>query len=118
MLGVSCCLHLLFMFLFTFLLSLLRLIILRCTRNGEPVHRDTSDINLASFAVAKGKSSMHRVVWYTNFSRPDIGSSARNDANKARMLPGTHHSIEHLIQRSITSITYNQVIVCFCCPGC
>src|SRR2546426_618421 len=108
MLSCGCCLHLLLTFLLPFLLSLLVVIVLRCIGKRKPVHLDMSDINLASFAVAKGKSGMYGVIGHANFSRPDIGSTTGNDANDARMLPGTHYSIEDLIQRTIASVTYDQ----------
>ncbi len=76
------------------------------------------DINLASFAVAKGESGMYGVIGHANFSRPDIGGAPGNDANDARVLSRTHYSIEDLIHCTIAPVTYDQVIFCFRCPGC
>ena len=102
----------------TFLLSRLLLSILGCTRKREPLHLDMPDINLASFAINKGQSGLHRVMGHANFSRPDISSTTRNDANDTLTPPGIHHAIEDLIQRPIATVAYDQVVVCFSCPGC
>ena len=100
------------------LLFLLLPIILKRVSKGKPSHLDMPDTNLAGSAVEKRQSSFERIIGQANFSGPNIGSTTRDDADHTRTPPGAHHPVENLVDGSIATITYYQVIVRFSCPGC
>src|SRR5947207_1295920 len=87
----------------TCLLALLGryMIILGCARKRQSLHLDMSNIYLVNFAVAERKGRFHRVIGDANFSRPDIDSTAGNDADDAATSFGIHYTVEDLAQRSI-----------------
>ena len=68
------------------------------------------DINLASLAIDQRERGFHRIGRYADFTGPDVGGTARNDAHTTAMAFRIHDAIHHLVQGAITTVGDHQVM--------
>src|SRR5712691_4140138 len=75
------------------------------------------NINLANVAVDECEGRPHGIERHTNITRPFIDSTTRNGSDNAMLSLRIHHPVDNLVQRTITTIGYDQVSIRFRSPG-
>src|SRR5437868_13499822 len=109
MLCCGCCFYL----LLTSLLACRLLLIFVahcCVGKRQALYLGMSNINLANLAADHRESCLNGICRYTYLTCPDIGCAAWNEADDAVLPLSVHHSVDDLVQRSITTICNHHVI--------
>src|SRR5216683_438367 len=114
MCGFRCSFHLLLTSFFAFCWLLIARYLLR---DEQPLHIHVPKVDLTSIAVDNRKSRFHVLQGNANLACPFVGSACRDSADDAVAL-GVHHTIDDLIERSITTVREDEIIALFSGVGC
>src|SRR5258707_11602568 len=95
-----------------------RLLTIVSGRKREGFYLNMPNIYLASLAIDDSQRRFNRVHRYTNLTCPHISRTPRDNTDNTMLAFDVHNAVDNIVEGTITTVAYNQVVILFSGFGC